>query len=142
MIFEFNKVTPGLNGKKGLIRSHWRSQASIKDAIHWLILEKKLPRLIGKVKMTYIRCYSGKPMDWDNLAASMKYWKDGLVKSTVIQDDSPNFIPEQPRLFQNKVKRGMEKTIIILEKWEGKDEKRREELLTRLEKRLDISGLL
>jgi hypothetical protein len=81
-------------------------------------------------------------MDWDNLAASMKYWKDGLVKSTVIQDDSPNFIPEQPRLFQNKVKRGMEKTIIILEKWEGKDEKRREELLTRLEKRLDISGLL
>lgn len=111
-VIEFDFALPGLNGPEGLMREHWSKRKKRKDDLVWQILEKDLKSHQGQVRITYTR-NSPKLFDWfDNLPSSGKFLMDALVKARVIKDDSPEIIPFQPVMFQNK---GKARTQIIIE---------------------------
>lgn len=110
-VFELPIALPGLNGSKGLIRQHWTSAKKMKDWLLQQVLEAELRCHEGQVRITYTRV-SKKRFDWDNMASSLKHVLDSLVKAGVIKDDSPKFIPEQPKMFQEI---GKPKTVIVIE---------------------------
>lgn len=99
----FDIALPGLNGKDGLIRSHFTKRKALKEKIKWMIVEQGFERVEGKVRVTYKRV-SNRLMDWDNLASSSKILMDCLVDYGIIKDDSPKFIPECPLYLQEKGK--------------------------------------
>lgn len=109
--FELPIALPGLNGDKGLIRQHWTSAAKMKEWLLHRVLEAELRCHDGQVRITYTR-RAKKMMDWDNCMSSAKHVLDALVKSGIIRDDSPKFIPEQPTMFQEI---GEPRTIIVIE---------------------------
>jgi hypothetical protein len=110
---EFNIVTAGLNGSNGLMRLHWSKRKKIKDKLTWLILSKSKARHPGKVRISYHRNYKSKPFDViDNMPASLKFWADSIVAAGLIEDDSPDIIPETPVYTQSK---GEPFTRIIIE---------------------------
>ena len=106
-------VIPGLNGKQGLIREHFRNAKKRRDLYKVLIRSQTNNRHKGKVIIRYIG-YKTILMDWDNFAASFKHIGDALVSNKVIKDDKPavviQFLPEQI-----KCKRVEQKVIIIIE---------------------------
>ena len=104
-IITINDVAPGLNGKDGLKRIHYRNYAKLLEKWQWLIREQNPPKFTGKVDIIYIRS-SVQPMDWDNLAASFKPIGDALTANGVITDDNPNvvvsFTPKWRKARNNK----------------------------------------
>jgi len=106
-------VIPGLNGKQGLIREHFRNAKKRRDLYKVLISAQTKNRHKGKVIIRYIG-YKTILMDWDNFAASFKHIGDALVSNKVIKDDKPavviQFLPEQI-----KCKRIEQKVVIIVE---------------------------
>lgn len=110
-VFEFDFALPGLNGSKGLIRSHWTSRSKMKESIFIQVLEKEPRCHEGKVRITYKRV-SPKLLDWDNCMSSLKNLLDAFVKAGTIKDDSPKFIPEPPELVQET---GKAWTQIVIE---------------------------
>ena len=98
-VFELPIALPGLNGSKGLIRQHWTSAAKMKGWLLDQVLAAELRCHDGQVRILYSRT-SKKLCDWDNCMSSAKFLLDALVKAGVIKDDSPKFIPEQPKLVQ------------------------------------------
>lgn len=98
-VFEFDFALAGLNGSKGLMQKHWSKHAKTKDSLLTQVLEKQPRCHDGQVRITYTR-RSSKMMDWDNCMASLKPILDAFVKVGTIKDDSPKFIPEQPKLVQ------------------------------------------
>ena len=94
---QFDFVTPGLNGKDGLINEHFRAKKKRQESIVWAVKAKNPDKHKGKVIITYTRASVVAP-DWDNLCASFKHWGDALVKCGVIEDDKPSIILEfKPR---------------------------------------------
>lgn len=89
----FNKLTPGLNGSDGLRYAHWTKQRRQRQMIRNLVAMQQPKAHAGPVKLIYTR-RSVRPMDWDNLGASFKYWGDALVKEGVIEDDNPDIVKE------------------------------------------------
>lgn len=109
-------LTPGLNGKDGLIRQHFRTAANMKIKLRLLFLSQK-PRghiaIDYPVKVTYIR-YTSRLMDWDNACSSFKHIGDALRQAGIISDDSPNIIQVfYPK--QVKCKMDEHRTEIIIE---------------------------
>ena len=106
-------IIPGLNGKQGLIREHFRAAKKRRDLYKVLIRSQTTNRHKGKVIIRYIG-YKSILMDWDNFAASFKHIGDALVSNKVIKDDKPaivvQFLPEQI-----KSKRIEQKVVIIIE---------------------------
>lgn len=110
----------GLNGNKGLMRSHWSNSKKQKDFYKSVIMDQcrqgKIRKHLDKVTIQYIG-YKSVLMDWDNFASSFKHIGDALVESGIIKDDKPTivtkFIPQQI-----KCKRIEQKVVIII-----KDEK-------------------
>jgi len=106
----------GLNGDKGLMRSHWSNTKRQKDLYKLIIgdhlRENKVRKHEGKVTIQYIG-YKSILMDWDNFCSSFKHIGDALVEKEIIQDDKPSvvtqFIPQQI-----KCKRDEQKVIIII----------------------------
>jgi len=106
----------GLNGSKGLMRSHWSNTKKQKELYQTIISqqlrENKMRQHIGEVTIEYIG-YKNRFMDWDNFCASFKHIGDALVKMKIIADDSPRivskFIPSQI-----KVKQIEQKVVIII----------------------------
>ena len=106
----------GLNGSKGLMRSHWSNTKKQKELYQTIILqhlkEGKVRNHIGEVTVEYIG-YKNRFMDWDNFCSSFKHIGDALVKMKIIADDSPRivtqFIPNQI-----KVKQIEQKVVIII----------------------------
>ena len=117
--FEFDIITPGLNGNKGLMRMHWSKKKQWYEKISWLIIEQMQGKHKGKVKVSYTR-YSTKLLDpMDNLPASAKFWMDCLVKCGVIKDDSSEYVVA-PELCQEKVKSLKDiKTVIVIQDIDG-----------------------
>lgn len=109
-------LTPGLNGKDGLIRQHFRSAASMKVKLRVLFLSQK-PRghvpINYPVKVIYIR-YTSRLMDWDNACSSFKHIGDALRQAGIISEDSPDIIhvfePKQIKCRMNE-----QRTEIIIE---------------------------
>ena len=106
-------IIPGLNGKHGLIREHFRNAKKRRDLYKVLIREQTKNKHKGKVIIKYIG-YKSILMDWDNFAASFKHIGDALVSNKVIKDDKPGivvqFLPEQI-----KCKRVEQRVVIIIE---------------------------
>lgn len=113
MIFNFNYNTPGLNGKDGLMRSHYRKKKI------WItrMINDIIPQVDGvfkgRVKITYRRGYLSVPMDKDNVTASAKYWLDALVRCGVIVDDHEDVVELVTEQF--KTKKGSWLTSIQIE---------------------------
>lgn len=101
----YNRLAPALNGKDGLIRTHWAKRKKIKDT--WIKLTKaqEYKQYQGQVIVEYER-HSVSPMDWDNLCASFKIPGDVLVACGIIEDDNPTvvtqFIPRWVKSKNNK----------------------------------------
>jgi hypothetical protein len=106
----------GLNGSKGLMRSHWtgikKQKTLYQQIIQQHFSENKIRKHTGEVSVEYIG-YKSSFMDWDNFCASFKHVGDSLVKMKIIKDDSPKiitqFIPSQI-----KCSRAEQKVIIII----------------------------
>lgn len=107
--YTFDFALPGLNGSKGLIRSHFSAKKKLKEKIQWLIIEQGVVHHKGKVKVTYRR-WSWQEMDDDNFHASSKLAVDALVKCGVIEDDKPKIIAEREWIQE----RGKPKTEITI----------------------------
>jgi hypothetical protein len=109
-------VVAGLNGKDGLMRSHWTNIKKIKDLYCAIITqhmkEGKVRKHGGEVIINYVG-YKSLLMDWDNFCASFKHIGDSLEKCGVILKDNPKivrkFLPEQI-----KCKRSEQKVIVII----------------------------
>lgn len=109
-------LVAGLNGSKGLMRSHWSNTKKQKELYQTIISqhlrENKMKQHLGEVTIEYIG-YKNRFMDWDNFCSSFKHIGDALVKMKIISDDSPRivtkFIPSQI-----KVKQIDQKVVIII----------------------------
>ena len=115
--FEFPFIAPGLNGSKGLIRMNRFKRQALKKKIDKMVFDAwDRKRHEGKIKITYIR-FSTHLMDKrDNLPATQKFWIDALVRNTIIQDDSPEFVSKDSQTLQEKVRhRNQCRTVIIVE---------------------------
>ena len=106
-------IVPGLNGKHGLIREHFRNAKKRKNLYTILCREQNPNKHPGKVIIHYIG-YKSILMDWDNFSASFKHIGDALTDLGVIVDDKPSivvqFLPEQI-----KCKRIEQRVEIIIE---------------------------
>lgn len=67
--------------------------------------------IIGSVRVTY-RDFRRRLLDADN--GFSKFFTDAIVSCGAIQDDSPRYIPERPKVTQEKSKE--EELIITVEK--------------------------
>lgn len=124
--FELNKplesvividgLVAGLNGDKGLMRSHWSDTKKKKDLYKFIIgdhlRDNKARKHEGRITIQYIG-YKSVLMDWDNFCSSFKHIGDSLVEKKIIKDDKPSiviqFIPQQI-----KCKRDEQKVVIII----------------------------
>ena len=113
---EIPGIVAGLNGSKGLIRSHYHTQKKQKDYYQMIVQDHlnqgKARKHTGPVEINYVG-YKSRLMDWDNFCASFKHLGDSLHKCGVILDDNPKivkkFLPEQ---FKSKQKD--QRVIIII----------------------------
>lgn len=88
-------LLPGLNGKDGLIRQHFREAARAKEKL-FLCARAQRPAAwvpVEKCRVVYTR-WAARRMDWDNAAASAKHLLDALVKAGIMRDDSPEVVVE------------------------------------------------
>ena len=122
LIYELHlpTATPSNNTIKGMhfhaykkLRNAWR--ASVLAAIGG-----KMPALsIGRSALEIERYCAGS-LDWDNAYGGLKPLLDCLVAPSLrnpdglglIEDDSPKFMPEAPRVFQLPAKRGAGHAVV------------------------------
>lgn len=115
-VLVINGLVAGLNGDKGLMRSHWSNTKKQKDLYQLIIKdhlrENKVRKHTGKVTIHYVG-YKSVLMDWDNFCSSFKHIGDSLVESGIITEDKPSvvvqFIPHQI-----KCKRVDQKVVVII----------------------------
>lgn len=107
MKFSLPYLTPGLNGKDGLIRQHFHGAGKSKERITWDIRAQRpagVKPIAQPVRVIYTR-YTSHLMDWDNACASFKHIGDALQSAGVLADDSPEVIAEFiPRQVKCKMK--------------------------------------
>jgi hypothetical protein len=97
-------IIPGLNGKNGLIRSHWAQLKKQKNQYYLEFLSQTKNRHHGPVIIHY-HGYKSKLMDWDNFSASFKLIGDALVMAQIIKDDKPEIVIQfLPKQFKCKQK--------------------------------------
>lgn len=115
------EATPSNNEIKGMhfhaykkLRNEWRAAVAA-------ALEHKLPAQPIELSALEIERYcAGGGLDWDNAYGGLKPLLDCLVAPSkrnpdglgLVQDDSPKFMPEAPRLLQLPAKRGAGYTVI------------------------------
>jgi len=87
---------PGLNGPKGLMRMHYRERVRLTEVFDLAVLAALPSRNLipGPVRVTYTVHYARQPRDPDNLAASLKFPLDAVVKAGVLEDDGPHVVAE------------------------------------------------
>jgi hypothetical protein len=94
----FGCEPPGPNGPGGFLRQHWARRKRQKDDLELVLRaainssESRPIRFKGKVRIEYQRSYFTRPMDPDNLTASIKPLQDVLVRLGIIEDDSPEHV--------------------------------------------------
>lgn len=106
-------LSPGLNGKDGLMREHFREVTKRRNSYRARLENMKVPKFNCQIQVTFTR-HTCRLMDWDNAGASFKSIGDALRIAGVIIDDSPlwivNFIPKQV-----KCRRADQKMEILIE---------------------------
>lgn len=115
-ILVIDGIVDGLNGPKGLMRSHWTTIAKIKNLyaliIHEHLKNGKVVNHPEKVSIEYIG-YKSALMDWDNFCASFKHIGDSLVDMGVIIDDKPSIV-KRFIVEQIKCKRKEQRVVIVI----------------------------
>lgn len=105
-----------LNGKGGLLRSHWSKKGKITGKYKYLFRSQTNYQHPGRVRMTVTRMSLNPTMDFDNLVGCYKPYIDALVKAGIIQDDGPKIIEQPPRFDQVRaLHKTQQRTIIIIE---------------------------
>lgn len=115
-VLTIDGIVAGLNGDKGLMRSHWskikKQKLLYQQIIQQHLQENKVRKHEGQVSIEYIG-YKSRLMDWDNFCSSFKHLGDSLVKMKIISDDNPKivtqFIPSQIKSTQAE-----QKVVIII----------------------------
>ena len=108
----FPGIIAGMNGKFGLLRTHWTKRVKIRDTYVWWIKCKTKNRHAGAVKMTLTRHSTRRMADYDNLVSTGKNLVDALVIAGVITDDNMNIIKER-EYIQVKAKSKLEQKTVI-----------------------------
>lgn len=114
-------ATPSNNELKNMhfrvykkLREDWRSIVAA-------ALDHKLPtEPIDRAALEIERYCAGGGLDWDNAYGGLKPMLDCLVTAStrnpdglgLIQDDSPKFMPEAPKLKQMPAKKGAGYTVV------------------------------
>lgn len=109
-------LAPGLNGSKGMIRSHFSAYKKVKDDWTWYV-RKACPawtKAPVPCVINVYRYYAKNPMDADNLYSSTKIPNDVLKICGIIEDDGAQHIADL-RCYQIKVATMKEeKTVIVI----------------------------
>lgn len=115
-VLTIDGIVAGLNGAKGLMRSHWtnvkKQKTLYQQIIQQHLSENKVRKHVGEVTVEYIG-YKSLLMDWDNFCASFKHIGDSLVKMGIIKNDNPKIIT-QFLPSQIKCSRQDQKVIVII----------------------------
>lgn len=101
----------GMNGKGGLIRTHWTQKKKMKEQYLWMVRQQTKNQHPGTVRLELIRHSAGVEMDYDNLVATGKNLVDSIVEAGVIKDDKQSIIIERD-YRQVKCKILDQKTVI------------------------------
>jgi len=94
LTIDLPRLLPGLNGKDGLIRQHYRQATKVKDELLSEVKSRYKGISFGsqRVGVVCTRYYCGTPMDFDNASSSFKHLMDAIVKAGLIADDGPGTI--------------------------------------------------
>lgn len=84
-------LSPGLNGKMGLMKLHWSLGEKMKKEYMWRIAALKPTKFEVPVIINYKR-FCAKLHDSDNCMASFKRLGDALKLNRVIVNDSPEWL--------------------------------------------------
>lgn len=103
----------GMNGSKGLIRTHWARKKAMKNYYHYHVKSQTSNAHPGPVKLSLTRYSTGVEMDYDNLVSTGKNLIDSIVSAGVIKDDKKSII-QQREYEQIKCKKGEQRTVIII----------------------------
>lgn len=87
LIIELPFITPGLNRSGGIVQMNKFQYKEWSDRCEAAVLSCDLLYFKCPVEIKYERYSTGRPMDYDNLVASGKFWLDALKKCGVIVDD-------------------------------------------------------
>ena len=107
-----NEVVKGLNGRRGLMNTHWSVLHKLKRKYQLLFMSQTRNKHKGHVEVKMTRYYAGLPMDEsDNLPSTAKLLMDAAKKAGIIADDSPQFLklaegyPKQVKVATRKEQR-------------------------------------
>ena len=103
---------------RGNSRAHWRTKHKKNQLLKLSGLEQALisGETFQKARITYTWFKAGVG-DVNNFAIGMKGFEDGLVEGNMFKDDDSKYLVQGEHGFQ-KVKRGEEKTVIVIEELE------------------------
>lgn len=90
LVLTIHELAPGMNAIRGM---HFREYAAIRD--RWIILVREaagVARMRGPCTMVQERYYAQRPLDFDNLYASVKIPGDALRANKIIEDDNPEIV--------------------------------------------------
>lgn len=82
------ELAPSLNGKGGLLRTHWTCRKKLLTKWQYLVMAAAAGRKhLGPCRITITRHYASIPLDQDNCYAAAKLPLDALRKCGIIKDD-------------------------------------------------------
>lgn len=113
---ELEMLVPGLNGKDGLLRTHFTQRRRDFGLICTLVRASKpkgLTPISTPTEAIYVR-YTTQLMDWDNACASFKLIGDALQEEKIITDDSPKVLVEFTPIQILIKKLSKPRTVVIL----------------------------
>lgn len=93
----------GLNGRSGQLRSSWgarrRASKRVEELLAAALAQAERRPPLERARLRYLRSYYSRPMDPDNLSASLKPVLDALQRQGVLLSDDPTRLvlaaPEQ-----------------------------------------------
>ena len=90
IVLTIPELAPGMNAIRAM---HFRTYAAERN--RWIILIREaagLQRMKGPCTMLQERYYAQRPLDFDNLYASVKIPGDALRANKIIVDDNPEIV--------------------------------------------------
>lgn len=92
---------------------HWSTRKKQADLYHQYIRGLNLKPVKEKpLEITYIFTFKSSPLDTSNCSYMSKLLEDGMVKSGVIEDDSPEYV-SSTTIYSKKGKEDKVKIIIV-----------------------------
>ncbi|RIV19742.1 hypothetical protein DYU11_22700 [Fibrisoma montanum] len=106
---------PSLNGKGGMLRSHWSKKTAIIKKYRWFFRSLTTNQHKGQVRMTITRMSLNPTMDYDNLVGCYKHHVDAIKAAGIITDDGPKVIVESRYEQVRALDKTQQRTLILIE---------------------------